>query len=57
LSVVRRIVHAHGGRIEVESTPGKGSTFRVFLPRALRERATAHHPREAVSGVETSDHA
>lgn len=34
LSVVRRIVEAHSGRIEVESTPGEGSVFRVHLPRA-----------------------
>jgi two-component system, OmpR family, sensor histidine kinase MtrB len=34
LSVARRIVHAHGGRLEVESKEGKGSTFRVRLPLA-----------------------
>ncbi len=32
LYVVKRIVEAHCGRIEVESAPGNGSSFAVFLP-------------------------
>ncbi|BBO24643.1 MAG: hypothetical protein AMXMBFR19_24260 [Chthonomonadaceae bacterium] len=32
LSIVRHIVEAHGGYCEVESTLGKGSTFRAILP-------------------------
>ena len=34
LSLVRAIVEAHGGRVEVVSKPGQGSTFRVHLPAA-----------------------
>ncbi len=32
LSVVMGIVKAHGGGVTIESEPGWGSTFRVFLP-------------------------
>jgi signal transduction histidine kinase len=34
LSICKQIVQAHGGRIGLESEPGKGSTFSVFLPKA-----------------------
>ena len=32
LPAVRRIIRAHGGRVEVTSSPGEGSTFTIHLP-------------------------
>lgn len=37
LSISKDIVAAHGGRIELESEPGRGSVFRVYLPLCKRE--------------------
>ncbi len=34
LSLVQHITHAHGGEVEVESTPGRGSKFTLTLPLA-----------------------
>ena len=32
LAIVKHIVRAHRGNVDVESTPGEGTTFRVWLP-------------------------
>jgi PAS domain S-box-containing protein len=41
LSVVHGIVAAHGGRIEVSSEPGRGTTFTVLFPLVAIRSATA----------------
>jgi two-component system phosphate regulon sensor histidine kinase PhoR len=34
LAIVKHIAQAHGGRAEVASEPGRGSTFTIILPGA-----------------------
>jgi signal transduction histidine kinase len=41
LSVVHSIVRSHRGGISVESQPGSGSTFTIFLPSAEAKPGTA----------------
>ncbi|MCH3922232.1 sensor histidine kinase [Limosilactobacillus sp.] len=32
LAIVHQLVHLHGGKIDVQSTQGKGTTFTIFFP-------------------------
>lgn len=41
LSVVHGIVSTHGGVILVDSAPGKGSTFTVYLPHTVEQHREA----------------
>ncbi len=41
LAIAQRVIEMHGGYIEVESEPGKGATFTIFLPRVPDNPASA----------------
>lgn len=40
LAAVKAIVQGHGGRVSVDSKPGKGSVFTVHLPKQLNTKAS-----------------
>ena len=51
LAIVKHIVQAHGGQMSIESTLGRGTTARLFLPvhRSAKSEASADFPKRTVS--------
>lgn len=54
LSLVKRIVEAHGGRVALESAPGRGSSFTVTLAAAADSAEAAHGASEHARAGETA---
>ncbi len=53
LFIVREIIHAHGGKVEVSSAEDAGTAFRVELPRhaTVRDHASKPPPRALSAGA------
>jgi two-component system, OmpR family, sensor kinase len=49
LAIVASLVAAHGGRVWVESTPGRGATFRIAIPLAPEARHIGPDPEDSTN--------
>jgi PAS domain S-box-containing protein len=54
LSVVHGIVESHGGVVQVDSTPDRGTTFRLLFPEVVAEASTSDEP--AALGTGSGEH-
>jgi two-component system, OmpR family, phosphate regulon sensor histidine kinase PhoR len=51
LSIAKHVVQRHGGEIDIQSEPGKGSTFRLLLPPSRVRRASPALPADTAVEV------
>jgi PAS domain S-box-containing protein len=51
LALTKRLVELHGGKVEVQSELGKGSTFSVYLRLRSHEETSPHHDDEIAVGM------
>ncbi len=55
LAVSRQLVELHGGRLAVESEPGRGSVFSFTLPVAEGEEQEGVEPRPATAAIKVAE--
>ncbi len=52
LSIVKHVIQRHGGELDIQSEPGKGSTFRLLFPAArVRYLEPGQDPRRSTATV------
>jgi two-component system, OmpR family, phosphate regulon sensor histidine kinase PhoR len=53
LSIVKHVAQRHGGELEIDSEPGKGSSFRLVLPAPrVRTLESAADPRRSLDSID-----